>query len=322
MLAPGVLLRWCLIGVVCVPLGAGPSGPRFARPEAPKRPSPPRLKPTSAQQAGEVVFGAGACRAPELPRWWVQDVPRGNFVFVLLSPKRPPERLALWEQGIWATFVPRRRALGSRGPLKAELIHAIRTLTADRLGREAQVAGQKWRRWKALRVDAARSGPRPLLAHALAVEAPWGRYFTGWIAPPQHAQAIHATWQSWLEQWRVAPPKIASSFNSSAAGSIPGWLQGWWKSPRGQWLFGSQGQVFVEFDRRRIFEPDQFGIPRRVEAQTRLQGQANMRGDVLQIRWNDGSQGIFRWRVYRGDLLLTDQLGRSSRLKPLARWGP
>ncbi len=76
----------------------------------------------------------------------------------------------------------------------------------------------------------------------------------------------------------------------------------------------------MQFDRRGSFEPGPDGTLRYDRPLVKLRGTAVAQDDLLLVTWSDGSRTNYRWRLYQGDLLLTDHLGRTSRLKPLARW--
>ncbi len=297
------------------------SGPGRVPPvQRPAPATPPGDSPPPAWSPDLVEFAAGALIARRPLRWWVEDTPRGNYVFLLLAPQKPPRRLGSLPLGLWATFVPRGPGQVPRRMTLERLSHVVRTLSGNRFPLP-QARPTRWQDHPGLLVRARRSGQNaPLVMAALGITTPWGEYYAGYIAPEQQAAPMQALWQQWLARCQLRPPQ-----RPRRPAPVPGMkaaeaLLGWWKTPRGQLYLGPEGLVVLQFDRRGSFEPGPDGTLRYDRPLVELRGRATSRDDLLLVTWSDGSRTNYRWRLHQGDLLLTDHLGRTSRLKPLARW--
>ena len=89
---------------------------------------------------------------------------------------------------------------------------------------------------------------------------------------------------------------------------------GLWKSLRGSMRLTGQGQVVVRFDRTGVFPIDERGHKVYDRGVTRLAGQYTAQDDLILITWGDGSRLNYRWTIDKGELLLTDHLGRVSQM--------
>ena len=94
-------------------------------------------------------------------------------------------------------------------------------------------------------------------------------------------------------------------------------ILGSWKSYRARLRLDGSGQIHLNFDRHRVQTIDRLGSQQTPKRIARLAGTYQARDDLLLITWDDGSKLNYRWRIHRGELLLTDHTGQMSRLKRL-----
>jgi hypothetical protein len=113
-----------------------------------------------------------------------------------------------------------------------------------------------------------------------------------------------------LAGMRLAPPRAAVAAPNDEIRDAASIL-GSWRAPRSTMRLFGDGRIVIEIDRLGVRPDDaaKGGVPMR-----RLTGQFRARGDVLLVRWDDGSLQNFRWRVDAGELLLTDHSGQISQL--------
>lgn len=95
---------------------------------------------------------------------------------------------------------------------------------------------------------------------------------------------------------------------------------GVWKSSRGRMRIFDHGRIDIEADRLLLLSsPTSRQEAERMEAKgpPRLRGTYRAEGNVIYITWNDGSRLNLRWKLSKGNLLVTDHQGQISKLKPL-----
>ncbi len=312
-------------GPLLVPQHPGPGSEAAATAPAASQAPHPGNSPQELSEGfwsqDRLEFAAGALVTRRPSGWWVEERPRGNYVFLWIAPHRPPRGWAALPQGLWATFVPRGPGSRPRGITAAQVHHVVRTLAGGRFVLEEPGRPFSWHGHRGLLFRGTRSGETPSWTiSALGVETPWGEYYTGIVASDRQAPLVEETWHRWLRQSRLRAPQQRQWPQPAAQMAPAAALLGWWKAPRGQMYFGPRGEVVLQFDRRSSFEPGPDGTLRYDRPLVQLRGNAVAREDLLLVTWADGSRTNYRWRLYQGDLLLTDHLGRTSRLKPLARW--
>lgn len=144
--------------------------------------------------------------------------------------------------------------------------------------------------------------------------------------------------QSWALVERILetvqltrPTASAARPNPAVESASP--ILGSWKSSRSRMRLDADGVVFIVTDRpfevedadatdenaESAFDTRDAGNPevnygRTPSMATTLRGSYRAEGDVLFTTWSDGSQLNYRWRLHKGDLLLTDNEGRTAKL--------
>lgn len=271
---------------------------------------------TSNDEADIVRFAAGAIEFAVPNGWVVSEQYVGREVRLLVTPEPGDRRGGSMLPRIWVTYhVEPDRAPRTR--LKTWLARRSR----EAAGPEAVllppetiiVAGhgalrQPYRSLPQASRDVAVEG------FHLLVSADWGiveihtRF--GRDAAEQRAAADRL-----LKSLVLGTPEAAAQPARRADGDAQP-IVGVWKSLRGRLHLTHDGQIVLQYDAQRIRQlDDRRELLRRPPR--RLTGRYHAHGDLLQVTWSDGSRLNLRWRLHRGDLLLTDHLGRISQLKRL-----
>ena len=268
-----------------------------------------------SEERDVVQFAAGAIEFEVPHRWVVTEVNAGREVRLFITPGELPADWPGGFVGAWITYHVRNatetpppeldrwlqrrvvRSCGGRGRVRPEEAITVHGLPAVR---QAFLLGQ---------------GAAAQHGFHLAVRPEWGVVDLHIRLPRSRLEAAHAELEHMVAGLKLQAPEIApTSFQPVARDAAE--AVGAWKALRGRLLLAGDGRVEVRYDgprmRRLDFESGELITPRQ-----RLTGRFGADGDLLQITWDDGSRLNYRWRLDRGELLLTDHQGRVSQLRRL-----
>lgn len=287
---------WHHISVLAVLAGAGASS--FL------------ASPLACAQAGDLVFfAADSFEASVPPAWQVSEATMGRDVRLVLSPSSY-EGNQLPDDCIWVSYTVdeqmRRREIGQLLQQRVRA-HSGVELRGEST-RRIHVSGHP-------AVLAEYKEPRPgmaLEAGHLLIATPWCLYEVHWSYPGKIAELRRPMIERWLGSVKLGQPQQpARQLPAELASAAE--VVGSWKAYRSRMRFFGDGRVLIQMDPPRYTRLNGKPQPKPERLVGTFQGQ----GDVLYVRWDDGSQLNFRWRVDGDRLLLTDHEGQVSQLRRL-----
>ncbi len=275
---------------------------------------------SNAADERDVVLFAGETIEFRLPRGWrVQETPVGREVRLLLSPGELPRNPRDFDHGLWLAYHRSPADDSAESKLPAELSRRLR-LAAGRDARltagptPCSLAGHAGFRQEFQIASPENRQIDSRGFHAL-VRTPWGVFECHGVAPADGLLALDAKWREILETLVVHAPSPPPTPLPEIDDAAP--LVGSWKSLRARFIFLPDGGVEIRYDRTATFALDEQGNVKFNRHVSRLTGQSRTSGHLLFVTWDDGSRQNFRWKIHRGDLLLTDHSGHVSHLKRL-----
>lgn len=273
---------------------------------------------TDLASAGEtlsVTFAGGAIEIEVPADWSIAEVPDGRTVRLMAGPTPLPRRPERLRHGIWLTFQHRLPGLSEDRVLDRDLVEERMRLaqgfSVQMLDlQQTQISG-----CDVLQADfrAPAASPEPALAGVHVI----GRTAFGWL----ELHAVYPQRQGGVPG-RVIEQVLASLVLKAPTAPAPGGDKqaeraplGTWKAYRSVLRILPEGAIRLTFDRRGTYVTTANGGLHYDAQRTQLDGRYQLRGDLLEVTWEDGSRQNFRWRISRrGDLLLTDHHGRIAQL--------
>ena len=146
--------------------------------------------------------------------------------------------------------------------------------------------------------------------HHLLSRTPWGivevHFGTSVADYPQR----RPEYQAMMHRLRLQPPRVDDRPPlEHVQDAAP--ILGSWKAYRSRIQLGPDGQARI------VIDPTKLQAIDASPSSQVLSGQFSARGDLLFIRWSDGSLLNYRWRLDGQELLLMDHQGQPSRLQRL-----
>lgn len=259
----------------------------------------------------KIAFAGGAAQLQAPLNWRVYEASFGREVRLLLTPLELQNPAALKSgvfEGVWVVCHARRSGTAISSEQLREMILERLKLAAP----EAQTQPPS-----PIALNGAVGFRLPFVgqgAHGfhLLLQAPWGVCEVHASANSQSDEASIEVVSEVANSVRlvaVAPPtaEVAAEVRDAKG------LLGSWKAYRSRLRLKSNGTIEIQPDRSPLVA---VGRPP-AKPPKMLNGRFKARGDLLMVRWDDGSLLNFRWRLEGDRLLLTDHEGRISRLVPL-----
>lgn len=251
--------------------------------------------------------------------WNVYEVPLGRQWWLVVTPERLPQRPNLGNTGFWMSHIRMSPAEIETSPeaISREMRSRLNALT----GNQAELLGQS----RTLTLDGCpgviqdfQLPPSQQVSEArrgffIFVATKFGLLEMQGLAPLSKFEVFRQQCGRILTSVRLDTPRnMRNSANMLSGQSSP--LVGTWKALGATMRIMDDGRVDVRLDR-----PFALSVPKaEADGAARpraLRGRYQLHGDVLVVDWEDKSQLNFRWRIERGDLLLTDHTGLTSQLK-------
>lgn len=279
-------------------------------------------------------FAAGAVTFEYGGKWTASELPRGRQILLVLSRHNVPQSLddkSLDEltDGIWFAYNPKSH---TDGAVEADLAQSIRRdLRRASLGRVEAIslAGvDGWRQGFMLPrrtplFDAPSAGESEATGQAIQgwrvlLPLETGRIEVHFAAPALKFVERSAELDKLLASAKLGPPQMDAKEVSPALLDAEH-IIGAWKSSRGLLELSPQGDVTLSYDREKNYRLDRRGMIDYEKPIKKLTGTYEPQGDLLRIRWKDGSLLNIRWRLAGSELLITDHHGRTERLARVFR---
>lgn len=273
----------------------------------------------------EATYAGGIVRLAFPPELHASELPHRRRLLLLLSPAEPPpqspEALA---SGYWLSLTTARRPpqpdpAATLGRLRSEAKPGeLSRVTVD--GRPGACIEffetSKARLFAPPGESETAAGGR--VGWLIEIETPWGRVELGAVGPADDPARLWADFRRLLATVRFGDPSVAPT-NPRPEALAAERILGAWKSPRGVMELAANGGVRLRFDREKVFVLGREGSVDYHEPTRELTGRFAAEGDLVRIRWADGSLLNFRWRTAGSELLITDHHGRTRRLARLYR---
>ena len=286
-----------------------------ARPDAPL----PSTAPVSTDAARDIVlFAAGAVEARPPLGWWIREIPYGREVRLLITPVEHRASNEMPADGIWLTYHAQHRPKPDAVSKLPALARRRARLAAGRgalLERSAEgpLAGCRAAYTEYQKTVEKRDGPAEEFrgSHVLALTA-WGFVELHFSAPLDRFELRSREFQRMLRDLRLAEPRRLVEEGVTTVKDAADIL-GVWKAFRSRMRLLADGGIEIELDRSRVVPPRVANRPYEYVKMS-LRGRFRAQQDLLFVEWEDGSKLNFRWRLDRGNLLLTDHEGQISLL--------
>ena len=304
-------LALCLVASSLTPCSAQSPGHRFAR--LPKL-RPVREETLQAEKRDTISFAAGAVdlQAPE--QWWVQELPRGREVRLVLSPDEVSRRIPA--DSIWlcyhvleASELAPEAELRNRLPTRLKLSTTAGTAPVEpvefRLGPWAAIAQE----FVSTQVSNPATGSSvSIRGRHVLVRTDWGIFELHAAAPVEQFETRAAAWAQVWDSIQLEAPRQPSLVETAAVPDARAIL-GSWKSYRSRVRLRPDGTITIV--------PDSVNLLTDSGTREAVEGTFEARGDLLFVTWRDGSLLNLRWRSRGTDLFVTDHEGQISQLKRL-----
>ena len=275
-----------------------------------------------------VLFARELVQLRVLEDWFVTEAAAGRDVRLVMSPTKYKDHL---EHGMWIAchVLQGPETRDAQESLLTDRIAAITRQRAQNISTQPMTIGE----WTGVRgnftmeIEPVKVGPasqrqpkpRKYDGFHAVVTTPWALVELHGIAPAESDGAMGQL-DSLVSTMELRSPKpwpSAAKPQTQEAAAI----HGVWKSSRGRMRIYGSGRVDLETDRSLLLSSPASrqqaeGLNVRPGA-PRLRGAYRATGDLLRITWEDGSQLNLRWKLSKGNLLMTDHLGQISKLKPL-----
>ncbi|MEM8866119.1 MAG: hypothetical protein AAGF31_11300 [Planctomycetota bacterium] len=289
---------------------------------------PPSL-PVAAGQTLASIAG-GAVELAYDSDLVASELPRGRQILLVLSRHSPPQSVAELSDGVWIGLSgvqrPNSPALAkllvtglSRDLPKAELEgRAVETALAGFPGMRQQFAVPGRKPLFAPPGDSAEPAIGDLQGWRQLVETDWCTVEIHFVAPEAEYDLREQQVELMLAGMQLSRPRQpVVEVEPDLLDAEP--IVGRWKSARGLLELFGDGKITLAFDREKNYELSKRGIVDYESPVHTLAGEYSAEGDLLRIRWADGSLLNMRWRLAGGELLITDHHGRTKRLQRLYR---
>jgi hypothetical protein len=271
----------------------------------------------------DVVLHAGGTIELEVPSGWqVREFPDGRAVRLMVSSGEVPPEPQQMIRGLWLSHEPLESAeLSTAVDMKDALARRLRRGAGDglRIPAEAEatsIAGiPAWQQAFTTKVSTDQ-GPVEVSGYHMLARTGAGLLEIHAVAPQQDPMGGVPPAAEVLNSLRLSSPRRKPPVQSPTVQDAEG-LVGSWKAIRSRWSFTPKGRVVVGFDRGATFRLNESGTVQYDKPALELMGSFRSEGDMLYITWDDASRQNVRWRIHRGDLLMTDHHGRVSQLAPL-----
>ncbi|MEN1681823.1 MAG: hypothetical protein AAGJ46_19760 [Planctomycetota bacterium] len=273
----------------------------------------------------EATYAGGVVELAFPPELNASELPhRRRVLLVLSAAAEPPQSPAELASGYWLSLTTARR---SPQPDPAATLARLRPNA--KLGERSRVSvdGQpaaciafneagEAKLFAAPGEALPSSGER--LGWLIETDTPWGRVELGVVGRAGDRATLWADFQRLLATVQFGDPETAPADpRPETLAAEP--ILGAWKSARGTMELAADGGVRIRFDSDKAFVLGRHGSVDYRKPTRELAGEFAAEGDLVRIRWADGSLLNFRWRVAGSELLITDHHGRTRRLARLYR---
>jgi hypothetical protein len=282
----------------------------------------------------DVVFHAAGAVEVRLPAGWhLWEVTQGREMRLVLSPSPANALGGLPDDGVWLTYHVRSLTAADERGMHAELNEMLARrvrLATDNLATFGHQSALRIGPWPAVKqeFDIATTEDRS----SSAAVTHTGYHIlsrTTWGICELHAVSPVAWFDRRAEQFdRIVadlilrePQHRPQSLSGEIRDAAP--IIGTWRSYRSRVKLNSDGRI-------EIFPDKQITLPVAIQSSGEasnetahetakkilpLTGRFEARGDVLLVRWQDGSRLNYRWTLAGDELLLTDHDGQISQLR-------
>lgn len=254
-----------------------------------------------------IRFAGGAIELQVPDGWWAQEVPFGREIRLVIAARRPTNLRKIPSDAMWMAYhaATPNESLGAE-TLSRELIERMQMV----VGKDAKFSPPSpfpFGKWNAAVAEFTTKDPSSaasaITGRHVLVRTDWGIFEFHASAPDVIVETRSETWTRTWESLILNPPATVNDSSSRGMGDTITIL-GDWKSYRSRMRFSDDGRV--------VIVPDATGNGRPANPVT---GSFESRGDLVFVRWDDGSRLNFRWRIQGNDLYLTDHEGQISHLK-------
>ncbi len=280
---------------------------------------------TAAADEDVTVYHAGKAVELKSPKGWkVYAFPAGRELWTVLSPTEIKPRSVLQhglQDGVWITHHVRSTPISSRAEEISGMIAGRLRQNGDK---DATPTGRKERFVDGrptllyqfeIPADGVRK-PRQGM-HAM-VATQWGIVELHFIAFQEDYEQRYISFMSMLDGMKISAPRDAGGLTDPAAVAPEvkpaAKITGAWKAKRSLMRLFADGRIELEADRTSRHPINSVSFAKEPAPEV-LKGKYQAQNDVLFVKWEDGSLLNFRWKIFKGALLLTDHEGEISHLE-------
>jgi hypothetical protein len=259
-----------------------------------------------------IRFAGGAIEF-QLPNDWdVAEVPFGREVHMVLSPSQPNESVRGVAARIWLTCHSTESGVDGTEALQKILVERLAAVTRN-LGKVAhtetiRIAG---RNGQVANFTAKTPDGRSIRGSHLIFPIEGGLCEIHLVATEDEYVFASAAADTLLRTIAAPDRKVGAEEIDKSARDAKA-VFGAWKAVASRLFLDGRGNIAIEFDRRTVLSVAAGNKPTQ-----RITGSFKAKGDLLFVTWADGSKSNYRWRLERGELLLTDHDGNVSQLRRL-----
>mgnify|MGYP006969391378 CR=1 FL=1 len=267
-----------------------------------------RLPQLDETPVGEVRFASGAIVLPLPANWHVAEFDGFRHVRLYLTPSELSEN-ENFRAGLWISY----HVLSSPPGTSTQLQNILRQRSPAALPYGAKLAAARVSQLDGRLVveQPFQTASNPVVSgsHWL-IAADWGVVEVHTRYSDNHtAKQLTALLDGLHIGQPIRSPRSPSDVNDTGEP-----LVGAWKSERARFILRADGSVELHHDRPRLQQIEQVKL---IRPARQLRGSYQTDGDVLRVRWADGSQLNLHYRATGSELLLTDHHGRVSQLHRL-----
>ncbi len=261
--------------------------------------------------------------------WNVYEVPLGRQWSLVVTPERLPEAPHPGHTGLWVSHL--RQAMTAEETSPSSLLQGVRSRLQARTAGRAVPVGEP----RSMELDghpgaiqdfslpgaevptdsANRTAAESQARHGfyILVATGHGMLEMHGIAPLSEFETFRQECGRMLLSLRVrAPQNLPEPAGPVVVETTS--LVGTWKALGATMRIHGNGQVDVRLDRLAPLSVPEEHLPTS-KPPKRIRGTCSVQGDLMFVEWEDESQLNYRWRLWQGDLLLTDHTGLTSQLK-------